>query len=116
MLFTIKNNEKVLLCKNSVFHKTVFSKGTGLMFHKKIFDKAHIFPFDKEKFIPLTNWFVFFPIDVIFLNKKNVIVEIKEMFMPFTNYYPVKKASCVIEMPVNTIKKFKICLGDKMYY
>ncbi len=90
---------KVIRCES------FFSKAKGLMFSKKLKDSCLLFIFDKERKISLHMFFVFFPIDVIFLNEKKEIVDIKRNFMPFTLYTSKKPAKYVLEMPVNSIKK-----------
>ena len=66
-----------------------------------------IFAFDEEKIVPLHMFFVFYPIDVLFLDKNKIVVEMKENFMPFTFYTPARKAKYIIEIPNKTIKKNK---------
>ena len=65
------------------------------MFSKR---KNLIFVFDKEEIVPLHMFFVFFPIDVLFLDKNKRIVEIKKDFKPFTYYRPKNKAMYVVEI------------------
>jgi uncharacterized membrane protein (UPF0127 family) len=69
-LYMFKNNKKVLLTKKVIHRKNIFSKGFGLMFHSRIFDEAHVFYFKHARRLSLTMFFVFFPIDVIFLKKR----------------------------------------------
>lgn len=87
--------------------KTSCSKCLGLMFSKK---KTIVLEFKKEKIIPLHMLFVFYPIDVLFLNKNKKIVEIKHNFKPFTSYTPKNKAKYAVEIPKSTKTRFKI--GD----
>ena len=56
--------------------------------------------------------FVFFPIDVIYLNKNKKVIEMKSNFRPFTFYSPKKNAKYVIELPKGTIKKSRTSMGD----
>ena len=110
---TIKNNtRKTILSKNAKVCSSIFSKSIGLMFSKK--RKSLVFVFEKEKIIPLHMLMVFYPIDVLFLNKKKEVVEIKERFMPFSFYTPKKEAIYIMELPKNTIKKTKTRVGDKL--
>ena len=60
--------------------------------------------------------FVFYPIDVLFLDKNKIVVELKEKFNPFTFHTPKKKAMYIIEMPKNSIKKLKAKVGDKIKF
>lgn len=56
--------------------------------------------------------FVFFPIDVLFLDKERKVVELKEDFLPFRFYFPAKKAQYIIEAPRTTIAGSKTSIGD----
>jgi hypothetical protein len=61
-------------------------------------------------------FFVFYPIEVSFLNKNKIVVEIKENFMPFSCYSPKNKAQYIIELPKGTIKKSKTAIGDNIEF
>ena len=111
---TIKNlSRKRVIAKNAAVCKSVISKAAGLMFSRK---KPLIFAFDEEKIVPLHMLFVFYPIDVLFLDRDKVVVEIKERLMPFAFYTPKRKSQYIIEIPVKTIKKTKTRLGDKINF
>ncbi len=114
MLKKITEKKSEVICSKVIFRRNSFSQGIGLMFHRRIHDEAHVFIFKKPRKIPLTMWFVFFPIDVLYLDKNKKIIEIKEDFKPFTNYYPEKECAYVIELPNGTIKKKKLGLEDKL--
>ncbi|MEM2121234.1 MAG: DUF192 domain-containing protein [Candidatus Woesearchaeota archaeon] len=94
------------LCKN------VFSKFCGLMFSRK---KNLFFVFNSEKIVSLHMFFVFYPILVIFVNKKNIVVE-KVFLRPFEIYVPKNKAIYVLEIAVDDdVKNFsKIKVGDSI--
>ena len=109
----IKNiTKKALLSENAKVCENIFSKAWGLMFSRK--PKALVFIFKKEKIVPLHMLFVFFPIDVLFLDKNKEIVEIKEGLMPFAFYTPKKKSTYIIELPEGTIKETKTNIGDRI--
>ncbi len=97
---------KVKLCRSLI------SKGLGLMFRFDLRDKGLVFVFDSEKRRQLHMFFVFMPIDVIFLDRKKKIVEIKEDFFPFHIYSPKQKAQYIIELPWMTVREKKIKIGD----
>jgi len=108
-----KRNNKILakkakLCKNS------FSKALGLMFSKK--NQTLLFIFKKEKIISLHMFFVFYPIDILFLNKNKKVVELKENFKPFRVMIAKKPAKYIIELPQGTIKKTNTLLGDTISF
>ncbi|HJN57266.1 MAG TPA: DUF192 domain-containing protein [Candidatus Woesearchaeota archaeon] len=110
----IKNKtKKTVIAKNAKACKNIISQTIGLMFSKT---RPLIFIFKKEKIIPLHMFFVFYPIDVLFLNKKNIVVEIKENFRPFTFYTPKSKAMYIIELEKNTVKISKTGIGDKVEF
>lgn len=74
--------------------KSLWSKTRGLMFSKK---KNLMFVFDDEKRRSLHMLFVFFPIDVLFLDKNKKVVE-KARLKPFSFYKSKKKAKYVVEI------------------
>lgn len=90
---------KIIKCES------IFSKARGLMFSRKLKDSCLLFVFGKEIKISLHMFFVFFPIDVIFLNENKEVVDVKQNFRPFTVYTSKKPAKYVIEMPLGSIKK-----------
>jgi uncharacterized protein len=114
MFRRINGGKKEIICTKVVIRNNIFSRGTGLMFHRRIFDEAHIFTFAGQKKVPLTMWFVFFPIDVLYLDSKKIIVEMKNNFKPFTNYTPQNNAAYVIEVPAGTIREKKLKIGNKL--
>lgn len=98
-----------------VYRKTLFQKATGLMFKSKLISCAYIFPFDYEKKIPIHMLFVFFPIDVLWVNLDNEIVDLRQNALPFLPHIPHKgQASTLIELPKGFINKHKLKLMDKI--
>jgi uncharacterized membrane protein (UPF0127 family) len=61
-------------------------------------------------------FFVFFPIDVIFLDKNKTVIEIKERFLPFTFYKTHFKAKYAIEMKSGLVRKTNIEIGDRIKF
>ncbi|MBI2548631.1 DUF192 domain-containing protein [Candidatus Woesearchaeota archaeon] len=108
--------KKTTLVANVIYARTSWQKARGLMFQKPLQNTALIFPFTKEKLVPLHMCFVSFPIDVLFLNKDKQIVEIKENFTPWHFYKPKKKASFVIELPQGVVQKSCSQVGDSILF
>jgi len=109
----IKNKTKnTVICKNKKILISPFSKTIGLMFSKKIIDIGYIFVFNKPRRIDLHMFFVFFPIDILFLDKHKKVIELKERFKPFSMYYSKNKAKYVIELPADTIKTSEITVNN----
>ena len=65
--------------------------------------------FDKEQTIYLHNFFVFYPINLVFLDKDKKVIEIKNNFMPFSFYKSKNKAKYLLESPFEIECK----IGDK---
>ena len=105
--------KKTVIIKNFRFIDDAFLKFVGLMFSKKQ-KKSLIFKFNKEIIIHLHMFFVFYPIDVLFLDKNKIVVDIKENFKPFTFYKSKKKAMYAVELPNGIIKRTKTEIGDKI--
>ena len=112
----IKNTTKnTLIEDNAKFCDDNLSKFIGLMFSKKR-KRALIFKFKKEKIISLHMLFVFYTIDVIFLDKSKIVVDKKENFRPFAFYKSKKKGMYAVELPSGIIKRTKTEIGDKINF
>lgn len=95
--------------------ESALSKAVGLMFSREQ-NKVLVFKFNHEKIVPLHMLFVFYSIDVLFLNEERAVVELKENFKPFTFCTPKKKVMYVVELPQSSIKKLKAEVGDKIEF
>jgi uncharacterized protein len=90
-------------------YDTFYKRLKGLMFQLRPIRDEGIF------LIPCNSihmFFMFFPIDVIFLNKDNQIVYLKENVRPWTFIPPIKQAKSALELPIGTIQKYQIAVGD----
>lgn len=112
----VKNstNNKIIQ-NNAKFCNSVFSRFKGLMFSRKQ-NIALIFKFSRESKIALHQCFVFYSIDVLFLDKNRIVVDIKENFKPFTFYTSKKKAVYAIELPEGAINHSKTKIGDRIKF
>lgn len=112
----IKNlTKKTVISRNGRICYDALSKFIGLMFSSKQ-NRSLIFKFKKEKIIALHMLFVFYPIDVLFLDKNKIVVDKKENFRPFTFYKSRKNAMYAVEMPNGVIDKTKTKIGDKITF
>ncbi len=102
-------NKGITIAKNYKLCCSVLSQLRGLMFSPK---KTLVFFFKKPKQVSLHMFFVFFPIDVAYLNKNMEVVELKRNLKPFQIYAPKNKAQYIIETPVGNLKSTEI--GDKI--
>jgi len=112
----INKTRNTVVCKKSKYLKSILSKSIGLMFSQKIYDTGLIFVFNKPTVVHLHMFFVFFPIDVFFLNKNKKVIELKENFLPFTLWFSKVKSSFIIETPKNTIKNSNTRIGDTLAF
>lgn len=100
----------VVLSRQVTLCRSLWKKATGLMFHKKKEDFAYVFEFSSPRIIVVTMWFVFFPIDILFI-KDGIIVEIARHVRPFTHYV-AQKSDTFIELPVGSAEESYI--GEKV--
>ncbi len=95
-------SQKELVCNS------LLSQARGLMFRKK---QNLVMVFRNEQKVSIHNFFVFYPIDLVFLNEKREVVEIKRDFKPFCFYKSKERAKYLIEfsfpLPENSLS-----LGD----
>ena len=96
-----KTTNKKIISKKKIAD-TFLKRAIGLMFSfKKNFNYGLIFDLKRETVTGagIHMFFVFFSINVLFLDKNKKIVDYKRL-RPFTIYQPVKKIRYIIELPV----------------
>ena len=106
----IKNADKNFII--APFHTFISSIGDmarGLMFSKP---KTLVFGLGGSRRISLHMWFVFFPIDVSFLDQEFFVVEIKRVFKPWTFYSSKEACHYIIETPAGNIGSTVV--GDRI--
>ncbi|RBW70409.1 DUF192 domain-containing protein [Bacillus taeanensis] len=59
-------------------------------------------------------FFMRFSIDVVFLDKSSRVVKVILALKPWRIKHGGKKAYSVLELPVGTIEKYNIVIGDKI--
>ncbi|WP_251553643.1 DUF192 domain-containing protein [Neobacillus muris] len=92
-------------------YNTFWKRFRGLMFKKKPIVNEGIW------IIPCNSihmFFMFFPIDVVFLNSNNEVIYLKESVKPWSLIFPINNAASVMELPVNTIRSYDIKIGDSL--
>ncbi|MBT4334712.1 DUF192 domain-containing protein [archaeon] len=117
MIFDIfKGN--VIIADKALYKKNVLFKVKGLMFSKPLKSGEAIILEAKEEGIIETTLhmlFVFYPIDILWLNKKLEIVDIKRKVLPFKPWIvPKSPAKFVVEMKSGAAKTLKI--GDVLKF
>ncbi len=96
----------IIIIKNVKKSSTVFDKATGLI------GKKTAFPFFLETRFGIHTFFLGFPIDIVILDGKNTVVDNAENLMPNRLFFWNPKYKKVLELPVGSIKRYKINLGD----
>lgn len=111
-------HNNVILADNVRHYKDIFSKSKGLRFAKPLRKgQAIILEAVKESTMETTidMFFVFFPIDVLWLNREKEVVDLKRSVKPFTPMViPRKPAKYVIELKAGITNNIK--LGDRIEF
>jgi hypothetical protein len=94
--------------------RSVASKAKGLMFTNEtcVNEAALLFEFKRPMMQSLHMFFVFYPIDVLFLDENKKVLDVKERFKPFTVYNSLEKSKYVIELPSGAVKRSRTSKGD----
>lgn len=114
MLFNKTQNQKII--EKTRLANSFSEKFKGLMFERKErFDYGLIFDFGREATweVSIHMLFVFFPIDLVYLNEQKKIVDIKLGIKPWAlNYTPQKPARYLAELPAGIAQAVR--LGDQL--
>ena len=99
------------LWSNAAVAATFWQRFIGLMGRRSMADDEALVFYNVWSF---HTFFMKFPIDVIFLNKKNQVIATIENLQPnrITRLYP--KAVSVLELPAGTIEKTSTVVGDEI--
>jgi len=115
MLQILKYN-RFEIAKNIEICRTLPSQMIGLMFRSNIpADYAMIFVMKKPASVGIHMLFMRFPIDVIFLNEKMIIVAMAHL-KPWTGHKAMNKIKYIIETNPGTIERYKLSIGGKMEF
>ncbi len=110
-----KSNSKKIIFKVRIAD-TSWKRLRGLMFENQaLFDYALVFNLPRESVLQATihMLFVFFPIDVVFLDKNRKVVDVIKSLLPFTpSCSPKKPAKFLIELPAGKANGIKE--GDEL--
>jgi uncharacterized membrane protein (UPF0127 family) len=108
---------KKVIAHRTVFCRSVFSQMRGLMFSPKDETRALIMEFGSEKIVPLHMMFVFYPIDILFVDSGKRVVELAPGAKPFiSQIVPKHKARYVIELAAGKIRENRIKTGNRLQF
>lgn len=115
MLPVLKYNG-VMIAKNLEFTRTMMTQSIGLMFRKSIpSDYSMIFILKKPSRVSFHMLFVFFKIDVIFLDKDKKVTGFSRL-RPWIGYKSMNDIKYILEMKAGTIDIFNITIGGQMEF
>ncbi len=113
-MFPVLKYDGIEIAKNIEYARTTYRKLTGLMFRKTIPpDYSMLFILKKPSKVNIHMFFVFFPLDVIFLDEKKKITGYSRL-KPWVGYKTMEGIKYVLEMKAGTIEKFHLSIGGKM--
>ena len=112
----IKNiSKKTVLSDKFQLCESLFSKAIGLMFSLK--PKTLIFKWDKNVKANIHMLFVFFPIDIIWLDKDKRVLTSKKSLKPFIGLkIGPPNTRFIIELKKGSIERSKTNSGDVLYF
>tara|TARA_Y100001958_G_C21068854_1_gene429080 strand:+ start:89 stop:517 length:429 start_codon:yes stop_codon:yes gene_type:complete len=120
------SNEKIevsIYNKNITFNvevaKTIEERRTGLMYRKKLLNnEGMLFIFPREKIIQLWMKNTYIPLDVVFISKNKVIVDIKKNMEKLSETIVKSKVRSryALEFNAGLINKLDIEIGDKVLF
>lgn len=76
--------------------------------------KAILFKFPKERKFRIHTFFVFFSIDLVYLDENFEVLEVKKSLSPFWFYNPDVKAHNLIELRGGVAESKNVEVGDKL--
>ena len=115
MLPVLKYNG-VVIAKNIEFARTMLTQSVGLMFRKSMpHSYSMIFILKKPSRVNIHMLFVFFRIDVIFLNEEKKIMGLSRL-KPWVGYKGMKDIKYILEMKAGTIDMFDLKVGGQMEF
>ncbi len=88
--------------------KTLSQKTFGLI------GKRKPYPFLLRTRYGIHTFGLFFPIDVLILDKNNMVVSMKKKLFPFSFFFYNPIFDTVVELPIGIIDSKKIKLGDRI--
>jgi hypothetical protein len=109
-----KSTGKLVLSEAEVAD-SFWKRFRGLMLRRK-FPRggALLFKFKKPGRYSIHMFFMWFPIDLVYLDSSFRVVETRERLKPWRVYRPKNKAQCLLELPEGTTSRLKIKIGQKI--
>jgi len=106
----IRTEDGEVLADEHEVADTFLSRALGVMFRRSFPGEALVFEFSRERRVGIHTVFVFFPIDVVFLDEEGVVVS-KRTLRPWIGYGS-ERAATVVEMPAGAAEDIEE--GDRL--
>ena len=94
---------------------TFWRRFRGLMFrHKFPRGSAVLFKLSKPGRYGIHMFFVRFPIDLLYLDSRFVVVEFRAGLKPWRTHKPKADVNYLVELPAGTLSRLKVKIGHKI--
>lgn len=91
------------------------SRFRGLMFKRKFSEnRALLFPFSEPKRYSVHTFFMFFPIDLLYLDRELKVTEFHERLPPWRTHRSAEPANFLVELLGGRIEEVGIDVGDRL--
>ncbi|MFP4005115.1 MAG: DUF192 domain-containing protein [Candidatus Hadarchaeia archaeon] len=92
-----------------------WSRFRGLMFRRNFGEgEALVFEIPEGRKFGVHTFFVFFPIDLIYLNRDMKVVDLKCGLTPWSTYSPKEESRFLVEIPSGTVQRYGLERGHKL--
>ena len=105
--------QRSILADNGRMADTFLLRLVGLL------NRSQIIPGEALVIMPchqIHMFFMRFPIDVVFLDKSDLVVGLVENIQPFAMSPMFRHSHRAIELPIGTIAQSRTCLGDAVQF
>jgi uncharacterized membrane protein (UPF0127 family) len=100
-----------VLAHTGTILRNPFRQAIGMMFHRKPVCYVFVFPWKSR--VAITNVFVFHDLDLLWLDERGVVVDVRERFGAWAVHAgPVREAKIVVEVPAGAVQASKTRVGD----
>jgi hypothetical protein len=108
----IRTEDGEVLAEEHGVADSFLSRALGVMFRRTFPGDALVFEFSRERRVGIHTVFVFFPLDVLFLDDEGVVVS-KRTLRPWIGFASAR-ASTVVEMPAGAAEDVEE--GDRLAF
>lgn len=104
-----------ILAQNVEVADTFWRRFRGLMLRRRFpRGSALLFKLSRPGRYGVHMFFVRFPIDLLYLNSKFLVIDMCQTLRPWRVHRPKVKANYIVELPAGTISRARIKLGHKL--